>query len=33
MDMAGEVAEEGETNVDEEIGAAATYHEDTNRWD
>jgi hypothetical protein len=31
--MAREVAEEGETDVDEKIGAAATYHEDANRRD
>lgn len=31
--MARKISEEGETDVDEEVSAATTNHEDTDGWD
>jgi len=33
MDDAGNVSEEGQQDVDEQVGTAATLKEDTKRWE
>jgi hypothetical protein len=33
VDVSGQVAEEGQADVDEEVGAAAADEEDAERWD
>ena len=33
MDVAGEIAQQGQAEVDQEIGAAASDHEDAYWWD
>jgi len=33
MDVAGDVSEDSQADVDEEVGSASGDHEDADRWD